>query len=702
MFRRIFILAILVLPFATLSSEERIFELKSKMEGIDLIPFSDVYIDESSSLDFEKVSSPEFQKNFKPISGNSFGFTLSTYWLRLKVRNISGKIKSWYLEHDYPLFDLVEVYRAGKSSDPFFRGGDIFPYDKRPIDYKDLVIPITVESSEDTLYYIKFKSKSAMTIPVYAYTPKEFYSRILNEQMILGIYYGFMLVLFLYNLFLYLSTKNVSYLYYILYIASYSLFQASLNGFTFQYLWPNSIWWENVSMPFFIYFAYFWGLMFCRSFLGFQKSWRLLNYALYFLLAWSVIGSLFVFIINNNKLNTQSAVTFSFLAMLFLLVSGIYSLVKGFRSARYFLFAWTMFLIGIFLYNSTALGFLPKNFVTNWAIQIGSSLEVVLLSLALADKINELSLNLKIKLEELHFSKLKIEESEKRFRNLFNSSDDIIFVLDEDWKIKNINHALTKQTGIKTADVVGENFANLIYHSDDNTDYYRKVFILEKMEEFRKSQKLVRFQAEFRNLNFPEPKEVNISLQYIEHNQEREILGVAALLSEDILNKFMVSEKITFSINNYLQNSDIISKRLTNGLKKYCDANEIFEIRTCLREILINSIEHGNLEITFDEKTQAMMDDAYFDLIHERQNTEPYKNRKTLIEYTFTSERIGFRISDEGKGFDHRKYRKSNMKELAEDYVPHGRGIAMTNQIFDEVKYNEKGNQVVLVKYFNR
>ena len=79
-----------------------------------------------------------------------------------------------------------------------------------------------------------------------------------------------------------------------------------------------------------------------------------------------------------------------------------------------------------------------------------------------------------------------------------------------------------------------------------------------------------------------------------------------------------------------------------------------------------------------------------------------YNARKVLIEYSIDEDRVAFRITDEGKGFDHRKIMKTDEKELNEQFMAHGRGIMMTLSAFDIVRYNEKGNRVALVKYFRK
>ena len=121
-------------------------------------------------------------------------------------------------------------------------------------------------------------------------------------------------------------------------------------------------------------------------------------------------------------------------------------------------------------------------------------------------------------------------------------------------------------------------------------------------------------------------------------------------------------------------------------------------IQIALREVIINAIEHGNLNITFDEKSDAIENDTYFNLIHCRQNTPGIKDKKVTIEYTVNKDSIRYTISDEGKGFSYKKYLENTEETADTECIPHGRGLVMISSVFDEISFNDKGNVVTLVK----
>jgi len=171
---------------------------------------------------------------------------------------------------------------------------------------------------------------------------------------------------------------------------------------------------------------------------------------------------------------------------------------------------------------------------------------------------------------------------------------------------------------------------------------------------------------------------------------------------DDALSRFIIREEYTYSLDNYLGNAELMSQRLVRNLGKFIDPLDVSDIRIALREAIINAIEHGNLHLTFDVKTKAHREGKYFDLIRERQLDPELKGKSVRVTCSLTDERVTYLISDEGQGFD-----VASMEEMSPDSIntaslAHGRGLRMIRSAFDAVRFNDKGNQLLLVKYFNR
>ncbi len=293
-----------------------------------------------------------------------------------------------------------------------------------------------------------------------------------------------------------------------------------------------------------------------------------------------------------------------------------------------------------------------------------------------------------------------ISLSEQKYRVLVEGSNDIIFSLNENFEVLTINRAVKKQFNISPERLLQRNFMDLVYEDDSKTSVTRQ-FVREKLELFQHDKNPVTFKAEFKSPNIVEPKEMTISLEYIDIDGKTEIFGKASRIPDDTLMDYFISEKQNYSIGNSLIAAEDITFRITTNLKCFMKQKDVLLLRIALREMIINAIEHGNLGVSFDEKSQATLNDNYFEYIMQRQNDPRFKNKRVNIEYMIKADRAVYKITDEGDGFDHQSHFNKDADDPNENMLMHGRGITMTREIFDRIEYNKKGNQVLLVKYFS-
>lgn len=157
-------------------------------------------------------------------------------------------------------------------------------------------------------------------------------------------------------------------------------------------------------------------------------------------------------------------------------------------------------------------------------------------------------------------------------------------------------------------------------------------------------------------------------------------------------------ESGSFSFQNDLLDIHFYSSFLVSYLynTSRISTQDRFNLQMALSELLNNALEHGNLEISFEEKTNWMMENGEIVSLINKKRTDPkYKDRKIQINYTLNDNFCSFTITDDGDGFDWRKY-----VNKAEDEEPnlelHGRGIQISTGVVGKLSYNEKGNQVTL------
>ena len=324
-----------------------------------------------------------------PLAGSpNFGHSSNSYWLRASVSNQSELDQHLLLAITYPLIDVLNVYllESGRVIQQF-EMGDSKPFSQRPINTRNFVTELLFESTKNYEIYFFLRTNSSSQLPASLWSKDAFYQSELNTTLGLGLYYGFILIMVFYNLFIFLSTRDISYLYYILYVGSFCIVQASFSGHAYQYLWPDSPNWNEVSVPALALLINLFALLFSVSFFSIKDDFpKLYNFIL--IDSATCMALLLWCFISISSLTIKSIVLFTAINMLFMVSFGIYFLVKGRKHARFFLLGWLAFLLGVMLLTIMLLGWLPMNFITEHAAKIGSTLETVLLSFALSDRIN--------------------------------------------------------------------------------------------------------------------------------------------------------------------------------------------------------------------------------------------------------------------------------------------------------------------------
>jgi anti-sigma regulatory factor (Ser/Thr protein kinase)/PAS domain-containing protein len=675
--------------------------------------------DREGILTLNDVSSGAFSAKFSRPAKEipNFGFTKSVYWARFTLENRGDCGVSRLMEIGFPLLDRIEVYsmkpfKEGLILDKAYRSqGRNFPFSQRIINHRHFIYPITVPAGEKRVFFIRIRTDDGMIIPVTLWSEAAFRDFTQNEQFILGIYYGIVIVMILYNLFLFLSVRDRNYLYYIMYVASFGLFQMAMNGLAFQYLWPGLPWWAIHANPFFIGASIAMGVNFSIRFLDTAANAPVMDKMFRVLKGFSILLMICALFIDYS-ITILAGQVLPLLCIILVIPTAGMILYRGFRPARFYIIAWSSFLIGIVLSTLRVMGIIPHNILTEHGLQIGSALEMVLLSLALADRISiikkekedaqqQIVENLNRSNREITEAHRKVTISEEKYRLLVEGSGEIIFTMDESWNLMTASKSIKKELHINPEDVSSVRFPDLIYGGRENNNLGRKT-VMNKLEELSRLKKPVNFMAQFRSPINSEPREMDVRLEYLNLEGKNEILGRASSIIDDTLLRYFDSEKQKYVIGNYLTTAEDISHRITRNLKKYIPDRDINVLRIALLEVLINAIEHGNLRISFEEKSQAIMREEYFDLIARRQSDPENSGKGVSITYSVDPERVVYIITDEGEGFDHGDYMEKTIKKANSDMLAHGRGIAMTTNCFDHVKYNAKGNQVMLIKYFNR
>jgi two-component system, NtrC family, sensor kinase len=344
--------------------------------------------DKTGKLTFEDVrTSNEFKLVGK--KDPNFGITNSAFWLKLQLKNTTHR-EIYRLQISQPALDEIDFYQKNKEGVfEASHSGECLPFKSREYFDPNYIYKIRLDTTAISEIFIRVKSRDNLQVPITIDNQENIFENNKTRDYFFGIFAGIMLVMFLYNTFLYVTVRDKTYLYYMLYLAAVILTQCGIQGYTFQYLWPNSPFMAQWSAFLFSPMVGVASAYFMRVFLNtlqftpkFDKGFKYFVFAYGF----SFLLAVFGYYSLSFTLITACAASLS----LYMMIAAFIIFKKGYKPARFFLVAWSIFLTGVTVYAMTNFGFLPINNFTLYTMPFGVAAEVVLLSLALADRINVL------------------------------------------------------------------------------------------------------------------------------------------------------------------------------------------------------------------------------------------------------------------------------------------------------------------------
>lgn len=358
---------------------------------LELSRFVDYWAEPSDPATLESVQNlreSDWQPNGK--DSVSLGYGDEVYWFRVRIGNQGEASGPLFLEIGYPVLDHVEVYLVndGQLTEQHVLG-DKKPFHDRLVDHRNFLIPLTLSSGENLSVYLRVDTSSSMQVPLTLWEQAAYYVAEQSRSMFEGLYYGIVLVMILYNLFVYIAVGERSFLYYVGYISAMPLFLASLHGVSFQYLWPEATRWNDQAIIVFLNLVILFGGAFSIRFLNVSpRNHPIMNRLTVWLM---VVAGLMAAggVLLPYHLMILPTIVVGFLGCTGMLVLSIVRWVKKDLAARYYALAWVFMLFGGIVLALSKFTMLPRNLLTENATQVGSAIGVILLSVALADRLNK-------------------------------------------------------------------------------------------------------------------------------------------------------------------------------------------------------------------------------------------------------------------------------------------------------------------------
>ena len=356
---------------------------------INLSPFI-LYLRDDQNRSIDTILKGEiapWQLNKEGVT--NFGQSDVPYWFVAQLNNIHRATEPFYLRVNYALLDRLDVYWVSDGRViQSYQLGDTVPFKQRPVNDRVYLFPVDDLSVANAQIYLRVQSQGPLEVPLDAVTYAEFNERDKLELIWYGAYFGIMLVMFFYNFFIFILVRDVTYFYYLFYVISTTALQFTLTGASFQFIWPESQTLNNTMVLLFTAAMPLAAIAFVRSFLKLEED-RGINRLMGRVLLVAFVGVLVSTFILPYLLVLKIAHTVSFVAVSFGLYLGVYYWIRGIRAARTFALAWLIYLIFILLYLLQITGRTQPNLISTHALEIGSVLELVLLSLSFGHRINE-------------------------------------------------------------------------------------------------------------------------------------------------------------------------------------------------------------------------------------------------------------------------------------------------------------------------
>jgi hypothetical protein len=384
-------LALLALPLSALAQRGDIPRpdpviLTDQQEQYLLGLHLELLVDPSGQLTIEDITSLEYDDQFTPSQDEvpNFGYTDAAVWVRFQVDNEANPANSWRLAVEEERHGYIDMYAPAPDGSGLVhqQAGRLRPFSVREVPYRYAVFKLPLLPDQDQTVYLRFQSPQPMLLPLTIWSLESFANQAASDLLKYGLFFGVMLVMLVYNLFLFASLRDRSYLLLVLFIASFSLHIAFREGLAKQYLVPDQFTLDTLifTTPLSLITL----ILFTISFLKTKVHTPSLHKVLVgvaLLTAFSMLSfvSLLIPGVRNYAI---------LLGMFAVIVASFLTLWRGYRPARFYALAW-LFFLGIIVINSLInFGLLPEFIWARERLLLGAIVMVLLMSLALADRIN--------------------------------------------------------------------------------------------------------------------------------------------------------------------------------------------------------------------------------------------------------------------------------------------------------------------------
>ena len=319
------------------------------------------------------------------------GYSYTPHWVLIPLDTsyqLLGSEQPLWLEYGYPLVDSIEVYFLQEDGWKLSASsGDLRPWQTRMRHAPTFYFPVPADSQ---FALVRLQTIGSLQFPFAVHTEAALEKILFDQGIAHGLFFGALIIMIFYNLFVFLMARDVAYLYYVVLLAAITLFQLSVMGYGSMYFWRNDPGWINAHIqPISIGVCLTFVALFTRGMLNVSTLSAGLDRLLLIesgLSACMAIGGVFA----SYSWMVKVTSIWPLVVVLTVIAVGILAVVRRQSGAWIFVAAWGAGLVGAVLFSAQQQGWLPANEITVNSLKLGIVLNVVLLSFSLASHIRQL------------------------------------------------------------------------------------------------------------------------------------------------------------------------------------------------------------------------------------------------------------------------------------------------------------------------
>lgn len=376
-----------------LGQAQFIFDSK-QIEHQSLHTHASIFKDESTKLKIQQVSQLE-TKQFTPIivENTDLGFTTANYWIKFSLRNDRKQSISYYLETSRPIVDVANLYEFEKGKlIQIQKSGDNIPVNSKSVKQRKTLFNIDLQPGEAHDYFLQLGSDGeVINAPLVLHSANDLMDESSYEQIVFGFFYGMLMLSAVIYLFFFFAMKQRVFLNYSLYVFFIGMLQFSLDGFFHYLIDPEGGWLSDKAVIFYAIIAgYFLG-SYAQSYLRVRRFSVLINRLFYVLYAFlGVLMCITLFLPNLFHL-TYPLMNLAGLFELILIITSLFVIYLRSKEVYYFFsFGILSLVTGFVVFILKNLSLLPVSFITENSSKLGTGVEVLFLSLSMANLIKQL------------------------------------------------------------------------------------------------------------------------------------------------------------------------------------------------------------------------------------------------------------------------------------------------------------------------